>query len=150
YVGSERVLKQGLEIEPGNTRLLANLGTLYMKMDRTDEALAAFKHALDAAPDSQPALFNMGSALAAVGRYAEALTLLERAGQSACPSLPLLEALTIVHDKLGNKAKAAAYRQRSKEMQAARKPAAASPTAPTKDERPKQGALVGRGDFAAA
>ena len=130
FVGCERILKSGLEVEPANTTLLANLGTLYMKMNRVDDAVAAFQKAVEASPSSQQAQFNMGSALAATGKFAEALPFLERAEQAGSPTVQLLGTLMIVNEKLGDRTKAAAYRGRVKaieaEKQAVRKAPAAS------------------------
>ncbi|HKY31904.1 MAG TPA: tetratricopeptide repeat protein [Candidatus Polarisedimenticolia bacterium] len=114
--GAERMLRQGLEQEPDNAALLANLGALYVKQGRVEEARAAFQKAVDSAPSSQQALFNMGSALAAEGRHAEALPYLERAAEAGPMSHPLASTLAAVHAQAGDAARAALYRKQAEQL----------------------------------
>jgi len=118
YVGAERILKSGLEIDPSNSTLLANLGAMYSKRGRLEEAEQMFRRAVEAAPDNAQACFNLGSLLATRDQFDEALALLQRAEAAGSSSYPLVRALAAVHGKLGHSAEAADYRRRAQQMEA--------------------------------
>jgi len=118
-VGAERILKHGLELAPLNSTLVSNLGGLYLKTGRTDEALDLLRKAVEAAPDSPLALFNLGSALASTDRYDEALPYLEQAERAGSLTYPLARTLALVHGRLGHKAASAEYEARARELERA-------------------------------
>ena len=108
-------------MDPANSTLLANLGALYTKRGRLQEAEQVFRKAVEAAPDNPQALFNLGSLLAANDRYADALPWLQKAEATGSTSFALVRTMAVVHEKLGHAAEAAAYRQRAQQMEAAMK-----------------------------
>jgi len=118
YPAAEELLRRALSVDSANTTVLANLGALHMKMNRVDEAIKNFEKAVELAPTNSQALFNLGSALAATDRFAEALAYLERAEQEGATPQPLVRTLALVHLKLGNREKAAAYKEKEKQLEA--------------------------------
>lgn len=117
--GAERLLKEGLAIEPGNETLLSNLAGVYLKSGRPEDALGQLRLAVQAAPSNPQSLFNLGSALASMGKFDEALPLLEQAEKNGPLNLVLARALAGVHEKLGHKQQASAYLGKAKELEAA-------------------------------
>ena len=117
--GAERLLKDGLAIEPQNETLLSNLAGVYLKNGRVEEAVAQLRLAVEAAPTNPQSLFNLGSALASLGRFDEALPWLEQAEQNGPLNIALSRALSGVHEKLGHAQQTSAYLKKTKELEAA-------------------------------
>jgi len=134
FVGTERILRDGLAIAPDNPTLLANLGTLFMTTDRPVEAVDAFRRAVTADPSNSQALFNLGSALAAGEQWEESLAYLQKAESAGPVSAPLARTLAIVHGRLGNADEAKEYEEaaerieKEREAPGARRGAASPPT----------------------
>jgi tetratricopeptide (TPR) repeat protein len=116
--GAEELLKKGLQLDPGNHVMMANLGTLYMRLGRTDEALELFNHAVKAAPGSQQALFNLGTALATQDRYVDALPYLERAAEAGAMTAPLARTLALALRMTGDTARSAEYTKQADALEA--------------------------------
>jgi tetratricopeptide (TPR) repeat protein len=117
--GAEDLLRKGLQHDPTNHVMMANLGTLYMRLGRTDEAVELFHNAVKAAPGSQQALFNLGTALATQDRYADALPFLERAAEAGTMTAPLARTLALALKQTGDAARAADYMKQADALEAA-------------------------------
>ena len=72
---------------------LNNLGTLWKKQGRLDEAIGAFQRAIGASPEYANAHYNLGNAFREQGRLAEAIVAFERALQSDAEHSGALAAL---------------------------------------------------------
>ncbi len=86
FVEAERAFNRTLALNPADAKALDNLGLSLEAQNRTDEALAAYRHAIAAQPGSatppphgseQPFL-NLGTLLNSKARYTEALPPLQR------------------------------------------------------------------------
>jgi tetratricopeptide (TPR) repeat protein len=128
--GAERLLRKGLELDPDNHIMMANLGALMMKQNRRDEAMELFRRAVEVAPDSQQALFNLGTILAMQDRYGDALPFLERAAQAGSMNAPLARTLALALQKTGETARAAGYLKQAETLEAAARPRARSKSQP--------------------
>lgn len=69
---ARKALARLLRADPGNASLHYNLGLVLRRMERPEEALAAFGTALKHAPDHVNALFETASARMELGRIEEA------------------------------------------------------------------------------
>ncbi len=76
---AEKGLLEGLKADPDHPLLLYALGTVYERMDRSDEAMEAYRRALAARPDFADAFNNLGSLLARRGDLKQAREYWERA-----------------------------------------------------------------------
>ena len=66
------LLKQMLEKDPLNPRVLNNIGVNYLALGKNNEAISAFRSATLATPGYDAAHNNLGTALMNVGQYSEA------------------------------------------------------------------------------
>lgn len=73
------LFERAATLEPGNVRLLNEIGGVLAKRDDVEHALGYYLRALEASPEFAPALVNAGGALNALQRPAEALPHLEKA-----------------------------------------------------------------------
>ncbi len=70
---AEKMYQKALAIAPEDEKALCNLGALYMKQRKTDEAVAQFQQALAAHPQSALAHYNLAIAFAEAKIYREAI-----------------------------------------------------------------------------
>jgi Flp pilus assembly protein TadD len=80
-------LKRALSIHPAYLRALNDLGVVYMKLNRLEEAAANFQRAINANSRFSHARLNLGITLNRLGKHAEAAELLERLFKEN-PTLP--------------------------------------------------------------
>jgi len=71
-IEAERFYNKALALNPGNPKVTANLGLLYLKMGRPERAASAFRSILKADPKYPGANYNLGQALDGLKRYDEA------------------------------------------------------------------------------
>ena len=76
-------LKRVVEAIPGNLAALGNLGSVLLRLDRRDEAAAAFEQALAMEPRSVPVLCNLAILRAEAGDYEAARALYGRVFEAA-------------------------------------------------------------------
>lgn len=76
---AQRCLQKALQISPGFTPALVNLGLLHEKSGELPEAESAFRRALDLAPNLEVARSNLGGILNAQKRHKEAFVWCESA-----------------------------------------------------------------------
>lgn len=60
YDAAERLFQSVLRQEPRNIAALSNLGVLYSRTSRADQAIAMYRRALQVSPDDKPVLLNLG------------------------------------------------------------------------------------------
>jgi tetratricopeptide (TPR) repeat protein len=60
YQSAERGFRSVLREEPRNVAALSNLGVIYSRTDRTDEAITVYRRALQLSPDDKALLLNLG------------------------------------------------------------------------------------------
>lgn len=70
--------REAARLAPDRSLAYVGLGAALARLERVDEALAAFRAALDRAPDDEKALQGRADLLAATGRPAEAAAALDR------------------------------------------------------------------------
>jgi len=73
YTEAEQYLSVACRLRPDSPAILANLGNVYMLLDRLDPAVECFQRAVDVAPDFSFARNGLGLAYGRCGRYLEAL-----------------------------------------------------------------------------
>lgn len=83
YAAAEQGFREVLRQSPDHTGALLNLGVVYSRMERLDDAIAQYRQVLRVDPYQKSALANLAVAYVKKGSYAEALPALEKAGDSA-------------------------------------------------------------------
>ena len=86
--GAERGFQSVLRQEPRNIAALSNLGVIYSRTSRSDQAIAAYKRALEASPDDKAILLNLGLVYLRQEDHAKALPLFSARGgaRSSAPA----------------------------------------------------------------
>jgi tetratricopeptide (TPR) repeat protein len=72
-------LTAALRLAPGDAALLNDLGTLYQRANRPEDAIAAYRHAVARSPDFGQAHFHLGTELFRQGMLAESIESYRRA-----------------------------------------------------------------------
>ncbi len=72
YAKAETLLKQAIEINPAGPEAYINLGTVYLKQDKWDEAAEFYKKAAELQPDNETLTYNLGIAYHEIARDAKA------------------------------------------------------------------------------
>ena len=80
-IEAEHACRKELHVNPRSVTLLAILGSILRKQNRTEEALSKFNQALQLKPDFAEAYNNRGNALRQLGRQQEALDSFDKALQ---------------------------------------------------------------------
>ena len=93
--GTVRHLRDGLSLQPDNSRAWQNLGNAHVRLGRPSEAISAYRQALNLKPDYGLAWYNLGTAYATGGYIDLSREAYERA-------LELSENPTNVFIALGN------------------------------------------------
>ena len=78
YPAAERGFQSVLRQEPRNIAALSNLGVIYSRTSRADEAIAVYQRALKLSPDDKAILLNLGLVYLRLENHARALPLFER------------------------------------------------------------------------
>jgi predicted O-linked N-acetylglucosamine transferase (SPINDLY family) len=82
--------RRALSLAPDMVVVLANLGGVFVMLQRHGDAVPLLRRALALTPDYAPALINLAAALNALGKWEEALPLLERTLAAAPRNGPAL------------------------------------------------------------
>jgi serine/threonine protein kinase/Flp pilus assembly protein TadD len=77
---AEEAYKSAIEVQPHRT-YFDELGSLYLRIGRTEEAIKAFRRSIEIAPDGFKGYRNLGVAYYALGNLAEASSQLQKALQ---------------------------------------------------------------------
>ncbi len=78
YTAAERGFQTVLRTEPHHVGALGNLGVIYSRTNRADQAIAMYRRALKFSPDDQALLLNLGLVYLKREDHARALPLFER------------------------------------------------------------------------
>ena len=78
YETAERGFQSVLRQEPGNIAALSNLGVIYSRTSRADEAIAVYRRALKLSPDDKAILLNLGLVYLKQEAHSRALPLFAR------------------------------------------------------------------------
>ena len=78
YQAAEQGFLSVLRQEPRNVAALSNLGVIYSRTSRADEAIAMYQRALKWSPDDKAILLNLGLVYLRLENYPRALPLFER------------------------------------------------------------------------
>jgi len=76
--GAERVIREGLAIEPGHPLLVSYLITALKDQHKFTDAAIVLNEVLKGDPDNEKLLFSLGQVMHEQGREAEAMVLMER------------------------------------------------------------------------
>ena len=79
YREAERIFRQIITIESGNTRGYNSMGVVLEKQGRLEEAIAAYKKAIEIDPNYALPYYNMGVVLEKQGNLEEAITAYKKA-----------------------------------------------------------------------
>ncbi|HEY3176552.1 MAG TPA: alkaline phosphatase family protein [Candidatus Polarisedimenticolia bacterium] len=99
--GAEREFRRALDLAPDFGGTMANLGSLYGRTGRLDEAVAILSRALRIEPRNLEARVNLGGALAKLDRLDEAIANLEEARSMGMRSPDLLNAVGLAYAQKG-------------------------------------------------
>ena len=78
YQTAERGFQSVLRAEPRNIAALSNLGVIYSRTNRADQAIAVYRRALQVSPDDTALLLNLGLVYLRKQDHSRALPLFER------------------------------------------------------------------------
>jgi len=78
YRTAEQGFQSVLRQEPGNIAALSNLGVIYSRTNRADQAISVYRRALQLSPDDKAILLNLGLVYLRLEDHARALPLFER------------------------------------------------------------------------
>src|SRR5205085_865499 len=114
---------EALRLNPKSITAQANLGILFARSQRSEQAIQAFEAVLRAAPDDPQATVNLGLLYATRGETARALPLLERANTQRPAQYEIVFNLGVVYFRLHRRDEAASALQSAASIS----PAAAEP-----------------------
>jgi tetratricopeptide (TPR) repeat protein len=78
YQSAERGFQSVLHVEPRNVAALSNLGVIYSRTSRADQAITVYRRALQLNPDDQALLLNLGLVYLRREEHSRALPLFAR------------------------------------------------------------------------
>ncbi len=102
-----RELQQELQVDPTSAQAEYEIGEVYRKHGRLEEAVAAFRHALEFDSSAPAVRVGMAKALLQLGRKTEALSILEPAAKTHPEDPAVHFLLAQVYRELGRTAEAA-------------------------------------------
>lgn len=105
---AEKGFLEVLKAEPENLGALGNLGVVYSRQERIDDAISIYRRALKLAPNEPGLWLNLGLAYLKVDDYGSALPLFEKLNRSARASAQSAELLASCLLQTGKAAEAAA------------------------------------------
>jgi tetratricopeptide (TPR) repeat protein len=94
---AESAFKEALELDPDYAATMANLGALYGRSGRLQDAVAILSRAVGKDPDNVESWMSLGAAQAKLGRTREAIESLETARQKGVRTTVLYNALAIAY-----------------------------------------------------
>lgn len=110
---AEREFKLAIELDPEYTATMANLGALYGRLGRLEEAIAILSRAVDKERDNLEAWVNLGAAYGRLGRAQEAIDALETARGLGASTTTLYNALALAYLQARQRDKALEYLRES-------------------------------------
>ena len=107
--GAEREFRRAMELDPDYAPTMANLGAMYGRSNRLDEAVAILKKAVAKDEGNLEAWVNLGAAQGRLRHPREAITALETARSKGMKTTTLYNALALAYLQDGQTAKAVGY-----------------------------------------
>lgn len=111
--GAEREFRRAMELDPDYAATMANLGAMYGRAHRLDEAVAILKRAVSKDADNVEAWINLGAAQGRLNHPKEAITALETARGKGARQTTLFNALALAYLQDGQKNRAVDYLKES-------------------------------------
>jgi tetratricopeptide (TPR) repeat protein len=108
YANAERGFQSVLRLEPRNVAALGNLGVIYSRTGRADQAITSYRRALELSPDDQAIVLNLGLLYLRQENYTRALPLFERVVKLAPQNLQARQLQALCRAYLGQTAPAIA------------------------------------------
>lgn len=121
--GAEREFRTAMDLDPDYAATMANLGAMYGRSGRLDEAVAILKRAVGKDAENKEAWVNLGAAQGRLNRPKEAIVALETARAKGARNPTLFNALALAYMQDGQKGRAAEYLKESLEIDPAQKEA---------------------------
>jgi tetratricopeptide (TPR) repeat protein len=110
---AEREFRRAMEFDPDAPGTMANLGALYGRSGRLDEAVTILSRAVAKDPDNLEAWVNLGAAQGRLRRPREAIEALETARRKGVKSTTLYNALALAYLQADQRDKALQYLKES-------------------------------------
>ena len=107
--GAEREFRRAMELDPDYAATMANLGAMYGRSNRLDEAVAILKRAVAKDESNLEAWVNLGAAQGRLRRPKEAIAALETARSKGMKKTALYNALALAYLQDGQPQKAVDY-----------------------------------------
>jgi len=101
YQGALDAYRQALELEPGSSLLLADMGAMYFKLGDFSAAKEVYQRAVELDPNCAENVKNLGVTLARLGEYSEAISRLEKAAKLQPDLFDVHRALGTVLEMIG-------------------------------------------------
>jgi predicted AlkP superfamily phosphohydrolase/phosphomutase/Tfp pilus assembly protein PilF len=111
--GAEREFRRAMELDPDYAPTMANLGAMYGRSNRLDEAVAILKRAVAKDDSNLEAWVNLGAAQGRMNHPKEAIAALETARGKGMKTTTLYNALALAYLQDGQPKKAVEYLQQS-------------------------------------
>jgi len=111
--GAEREFRRAMELDPDYAATMANLGAMYGRSNRLEEAVAILKKAVAKDDGNLEAWVNLGAAEGRLQRPKEAIAALETARGKGMKTATLYNALALAYLQDGQKAKGVGYLEES-------------------------------------
>ncbi|HSQ69968.1 MAG TPA: tetratricopeptide repeat protein [Steroidobacteraceae bacterium] len=113
---AEAVLREGLQLLPGDPALHHALGLSLVRQQRPEEAIVELREAAEQAPDNTRFAYVYAVGLHSQGARTRAITVLEQALERAPNDIELLSALASFHAEGGELARARAYAEQLRDL----------------------------------
>ena len=111
--GAEREFRRAMELDPDYAATMANLGAMYGRSNRLEEAVAILKKAVAKDDSNLEAWVNLGAAQGRLQHPKEAIAALETARSKGYKTTTLYNALALSYLQDGQKAKGVEYLKES-------------------------------------
>ncbi|HUD73121.1 MAG TPA: tetratricopeptide repeat protein, partial [Dongiaceae bacterium] len=121
--GAEREFRKAMDLDPDYAATMANLGAMYGRSGRLNEAVAILKRAVAKDADNMEAWVNLGAAEGRLNHPKEAIAALETARGKGARSTTLYNALALAYLQDRQKNRAVEYLKESLAIDPAQKEA---------------------------
>jgi tetratricopeptide (TPR) repeat protein len=111
--GAEREFRRAMELDPDYAATMANLGAMYGRSNRLEEAVTILKRAVAKDDSNLEAWVNLGAAQGRLQHPKEAIAALETARGKGLKTTTLYNALALAYLQDGQKAKGVGYLEES-------------------------------------
>ncbi len=113
---AEAAFLRAMELDPDYAATMANLGALYGRTGRLEEAVTILRRAVEKEPENKESWINLGAALGRLRRPAEAIVALETAREKGVRTTTLFNALALAYLETRQPEKARRFLRESLEI----------------------------------